>query len=679
MKKRILCLFLGLIMVMSVALTACSSEEEEEADVDEEIGAQTITMRLIAEKDVCNTDEELEAYLNDECGGDKESQKYKDMLATKEAYDAVEAEFTKLTKSQYKINVDLLFYTEDEYFDMLKVTIDQYAEHQKNAELANRALNKYISDYQAAFPEANYPTERLAKEFYKYFPEYEQYKNFAPVDDEEEVDAFEEQYKENELGIKELVYPETEENQLDIIYLSGLDMYNEYIENEWLASLDDHIGTTGRKLNDYITSALLNGVKSDGSTYAIPNNIQIGEYTYMLVDKELLDKYYYDSEAITSLLDCNYFLEDIMNSEPGVLPIDASFKECMDLFVWYWNIEQTEDEFGMSQYTINTDNEFSLIGAVYGDPANIGRGKIQLGINTLFADANYREVYLRLMEYQYNGYYVEENDERTNAAVSFIKGDYAIKQETIDNEGVYTDENGKEYYAYIVRYPEADESSLYGNMFGVSTTSTRVQACMQVLTMLNTNSELRNILQYGVENVNYVIDENTGMLKRLNDNYMMDLEKTGNCFIAHPEEGYPADYWENSKKQNNDALINPLLGFDFNDELEEYNAELDNNLLKNTKELGRQTLAKIADCTTYEELYELVENQTTGLCQTMAGDHPMYIEGFKDPITVRLTKLTNTAYDTATGLGGEADSSGESPCTIYYNWLVTYGFLPAGS
>ena len=680
MKKRLLCLFLGLIMVLSVVLTACSSDDEESADVDEEIGAQTITMRMITEKDVCNTDEELAAYLADECGGDENSEKYQDMLKTKAAYDAVEAEFTKLTKSQYKINVDLLFYTEDEYYDMLKVTIEKFAEDQKNAELAARALNKYISDYQAAYPEANYPAARLAKEFYKYFPEYERYQNFSLDEDEEEVDAFEEQYKENELGIKELVYPETEDNQLDIIYLSGLDMYNEYIENEWLAPLDDHIKTTGRKLNDYITSALLNGVKVDGSTYAIPNNIQIGEYTYMLVDKQLLDEYYYDSEAITSLLDCNYFLEDIMNSEPDVLPINASFKECMDMFVWYWNIDREKDEeTGLWNYTINTDNEFSMVGAVYGDPAKAGRGQISLGLNTLFANEEYREIYLRLMEYQYNGYYVEENDTRKNAAISFMKGDYSIKQETLDNKGVYTDENGKEYYAYIVKYPEADESSLYGNMFGVSTTSKHVQACIQVLTMLNTNSELRNILQYGIENVNYVIDEDTGSLRRLNDSYLMKIERTGNCFIAHPEEGYPVDYWENSKKQNNDALINPLLGFDFNRELAEYNAQLDNQLLSNTEELARQTLIEIADCATYEELYALVADTSTGYAQTMKADVQIQLEGFTDKITVRLTKLTNTAYDTGTGLGGEPDTAGESPNTIYYNWMTTYGFLPAGS
>ena len=155
MKKRLLCLFLGLILVLSVALTACSNQEEEEADVDEDIGAQTITMSIPTTKEVCNTDEELAAYLADECGGDENSQKYQDMLKIKAAYDAVEAEFTKITKSHYKINVDLLFYTVEEYEGSLSATIDKYAEEMTSAARAERALNKYISDYKAAYPEAS--------------------------------------------------------------------------------------------------------------------------------------------------------------------------------------------------------------------------------------------------------------------------------------------------------------------------------------------------------------------------------------------------------------------------------------------------------------------------------------------------------------------------------------------
>jgi hypothetical protein len=162
----------------------------------------------------------------------------------------------------------------------------------------------------------------------------------------------------------------------------------------------------------------------------------------------------------------------------------------------------------------------------------------------------------------------------------------------------------------------------------------------------------------------------------------MKIERTGNCFIAHPEEGNPADYWENAKKQINDALINPLLGFDFNEQLKEYDANLDNNLLKYTAVLSEQTLEKINACSDYAELEELVNNKSTGLCKTLEGNPLMYIDGVADAFPLNLIKFTNKLYDTATGGGtssdGEpiADKAGESPYAVYYNWMQTYGYLP---
>lgn len=686
MKRRLLCLLLCLIMGLTMVMASCAEKEEDEAaDVDEDIGAQTITMRLVSEKKVCNTDEELAIYLEDECDGDAESQKYKDMLATKAAYDAVEAEFTKITKSFYKINVDLIFYTEDEYFDAIEVTMDEYITEQQNAQFAVRALEKYIMDYKAAYPEDNFSDEQLTMEFYKYFPEYEKYKGYSG----NELSAFEEQYKENEYGINELVYPETEPNQLDIIYISGYDMYTKYIENEWIVALDEQIATTARKLNDYISSALLGGVKVDGATYAIPNNIEIGEYTYMLIDKKLFDSFYYNYEDVKSIVDCQYFLEDVAKFNPSILPIDADFDTCMKQLVWYWNINWTEDEYGDLSYAIDDSNKFSILGTVYGDPANAGRGKIELGFNSLFANEEYRNIFLTLKNYEYNNYFATENEERTNAAISFVNGNYSIKGEALKNDGVYTDENGKEYYAIVVKYPEADEESLYGNMYAISANSKNVLGCMKVLNLLNTNSELRNVLQYGVKNVNYVIDEDTGMLKRLNNNYLMKIERTGNCFIAYPEEGFAPDYWENSKKQNNDALINPLLGFSFDRELDEFDADLDITLLGHINVYVERVLNEMEDCTSYEELYELIEDAEVGLKVALAnGVNPKYPvkgpDGKSVDQPVNLSKISNKAYDVATSGGKQnpdgsytEDKSGESAYTIYYNWLVTYGFVPA--
>ena len=729
MKKRLFCLFLGLILVLPMVFTACSDEENTSADVSEDLGAQTITMRMVTEKKVFNTDEELEKFLNDVCGGDQTDARYVEAKNIKDAYDRIEYEFSKITKSKSKINVDFVFYTEDEYFTEIEKTMDEYALETVNAGRAERALMKYISDFKAAFPDRNdIPLKRIGMEFIKYYPEFEKYIDLDTIfeeADDKKSNAVDEQYEENDFGIKELVYPETLPGQIDIIYISGLDMYNTYIENEWIIPLDEHIGTTGKKLNDYIPSALLNGVKYDGATYAIPNNVQMGEYTYMLVDKELFDKCHYNPDEVSNVLDLEGFFEDISAFDKDTIPLDASFQDCIDQFVWYWNIDWTIDEEKSDKennkiwydYSINKDNKFSLIGALYGDPANAGRGQIQLGFNNLFANAEYRNIYTQLKKYEYNNYYKTEDDTRTNAAVSFITGDFSLQANAALSDKVYekrdadgertgeiyygyTDENGKEYYAYIVKYPEADESSLYGNMYAISANSKHVKAAMEVITLINTNAEARNILQYGVEGVDYYIDDETGSLVRTKTEYRMKLERTGNCFIAHPEEGRPANYWENAKNQNNDALINPLLGFDFNKALNDRNTDdpkkLDNDLLEYvgldsdpvismypaTLSMTAQVLARINDCDTYEELVALVDSLSSELT---ANEGKPFMTIYNDDGSVlsnkyplNLAKITNSNYDSSVETESGKGTATESPYTVYYRWMQSNGFLPQG-
>ena len=695
MKKRFLCLFLAVLMLLSVALVGCEKKDDTEADIDTNTGAKTITMRIITEQKVFNTDEELETFLKNVCGGNKNDQRYIDAVRIKDAYDAVEAEFTKVTKSNYKTNVEILFYTEDEYFDMLEVTMAEYALQELEAGMAKRALEFYMDEYKATYPD-QFPDSAIKASFYELFPEY---KKFQDV--EEEEGAADDQYTVGDLGIQELVYPEADKNQLDIVYIAGEEMYKKYIQNKWIVELDQYLGSTGAKLGDYITSTLMNGVKVNGQTYAIPNNVKMGEYTYMLVDKELADKYRYTYASFSDITDCNYFLEDIKNSESDtLLPIASTYRECMDLFVWYWNLELTDDPLYGTQYGVDTSNDFSVLGCLYGNPADVGRGKIELSFGNLLAHKDYVDLMTTLKSYEYDGFFQSENDTREGAAISFVNGTYAIKKEAFYNAngtekkdsdpsyGVYTDEDGKEYYVYVAKYPQAEYSALYGNMFAVSANSKNVEACMKVLTLLNTDSKMKNLLQYGIEGVNYEINEDTGMLVRLNRDYLMSTERTGNCYISHPEEGLPADYWEDAKKQSNETLINPLLGLDFNERLKKTGAVLDDDQINVWQNCNANTLAKLDACTTFEAFVSELDAISKSMDKELVlVDVQTYVKNPDDPEGplvpgaiiqkyMRMDKLANKAYDTNTGNAGEKDPAGESPYTIYYKWLVEMKYLP---
>jgi hypothetical protein len=102
-------------------------------------------------------------------------------------------------------------------------------------------------------------------------------------------------------------------------------------------------------------------------------------------------------------------------------------------------------------------------------------------------------------------------------------------------------------------------------MFAVATTTLSVERSMQIITYLNTNTEIRNLLQYGIEGQHYIFDDKNEvklMEDKNGDKYEMDIYATGNAFLAYPEPGMKASIWENGKKQNRDSLVEPLLGFD---------------------------------------------------------------------------------------------------------------------
>ena len=220
------------------------------------------------------------------------------------------------------------------------------------------------------------------------------------------------------------------------------------------------------------------------------------------------------------------------------------------------------------------------------------------------------------------------------------------------------------------KYPEADKEVIYGNMFAVSANTKSLESSMKVITLLNTDPDIKNLLQYGIEDVNYNLDIQTGLLKRLNQSYMMDMNKTGNCFISYPEEGLPADYWEDAKAQTNEALIDPLMGFDFNTELNVYGQQLDDQLLYRYAQMVEYYSAEIENCATYDELYEYVEKDKTGL-KVIMSKNPGFTLG-NTTVYVNFEKLTNPKYNT----NEMDDEDGESPYTVYYSWLATYGYLP---
>lgn len=495
----------------------------------------------------------------------------------------IEDAFNAITESKYKTRVDLRYYTADEYFESLKQTIE----------------NIQMGDIVEGGDSSN-GSETTAAE--------------------------EETIINEEYGYSEFKYPEVKQNQLDIVYISGSAMYKYLIDNDCLSKLDTELTTTSKVLNDYIFPEYLNAVKVGQATYAIPNNNVAGDYTYMLVNKELAEKYQYTSamKSWSTLTGATDFIEDVANYETGVLPI---YGNPTPINCHNWSYELTETN-GLISYKL-VPSKFSIFGCTIQKEVT---AETILSIGKTLT-ASYGTQLTTIQGFKDKNYVSETLADGQKFGVGFIKGNEKDVKDYRDD-----------YEVIVLETPKMTADSIFENMFGVFSNftedSARIKRCMEVITRLNTDAELRNILQYGIEGTHYTIDDKTGVLTRLNDDYMMDVSKTGNIFMAHAEEGVdPADL-EYMKQQTIDACIYPsinvLLGED----------EVDFEIIKQTNAVSEKYEKKLAACKSVEEIQAVISEYRA--------DNEIY--------NLNASWLTESGEKT-------------SPYVVYYNWLKSMGLV----
>lgn len=530
MKKKLVSLLLCIVMLLSFTMASCSSDTEDPAEEnpEETRGAMTLVWALVC-----------------------------DEVPSAETQKSIQDAVNKITESKYTTHVLLEFYETDEYSTVVEKRLEQNAVEAEKQENAKKAWKRFVKANRTVENEdgSTYrvETERLYEMFWESFPEYEKYVQPEETTGEDYTET-EAETELNEWGIGVLAYPEPTEYQLDIIYVSGYDNYTRYIDNEWLARLDENLTEKSQILSDKIFDAFLTAVETDIGTFAIPNNNTVGDYTYLLLHKELIDKYFYLEDNITGLTSdlCQDFLYDVANSESeNYVPLLNNEATKTPQNVKFWNISYTEDDKGEIASQAYT-NAYSVLGSTYSKTVTQRRETTCVyQCMLMLADSSYTSQLKTLKQYECDGYYgAGENETRTFAA-GIVVGDAAdlIPQYSGD------------YHMIVIDYPRGNESDLFAHMWGVTSYCKDVDRAMEIVTYLNSNEDFRNLIQYGIEGVHYTIDATTGMLERLNNNYMMDINKTGNVFLAYPEEGMSPDAWNYGKIQNQDALVDLLIGF----------------------------------------------------------------------------------------------------------------------
>ena len=333
-----------------------------------------------------------------------------------------------------------------------------------------------------------------------------------------------------------LEYPEELGTQVDIFMVRGSEMFAKYNGEGYTVSLNlaDKSGLMRKYISDRyfaLTNIATLGVLGNKYPYGVPNNTVHGEYTYLLVNKEVADRYGYAEKNLDTLPELNNLL------------VDA--KRDFGSYITLYNAP-----------SINLDNfGGTMFGTVIEDTDTAFTKKSP---TSLLENEKYVEYAKYLNLFKSMGYITEGDahalPEGKNVAAAFIKGNAALAEQYKDN-----------YLVVPYAKPVMDD---FGTVFCVSKYSVESIRALEIVNLLQTNVEYRNIFQYGIENVHYRVDDYTGIYNIISDDWNMNPEDTGNLFILKENSSMDVatkalckDDWKLAKQQLRDTVVAPYLLF----------------------------------------------------------------------------------------------------------------------
>ncbi len=516
MSKKLIALILGIFMLVSVFLTGCNGSSSQETGTgDDETTAEETSERKVMT---------LSLWLPT------------DPSTTQAAVKKVEKALNEITELKFSTHLEIHAIADDDYQETIDAKIDSIADVEQRIKRESESLKQKEIE--------------LAEQGIR-MDEYVEPETEAETDEETVETMIDED------GEAVSVYPEVKEDQLDIFLIRGYDNYKHYAENDLAEMLDGELTGNSRLLRTYIYPSFLECV-NQGGIYAIPNNHVIGEYQFLLINKELTEKYDYDETEFDSL--------EFSDSGSRKFKI-GSFANCLDFIMDIGDMHLDgvtpllgDVEVGNMVY-FSSDGNWSLLGdriqPDYYYKMNIDTSELVTTLDLpIVMEVTKTMKQLESLGYVGNGT-VKEGEK---FAVGVVKGDYTL----IDK---YKDD----YYIKIHAVPYADEDDIFASMFAVSHYTKSVSRSMEIITYLNTNETFRTILQYGVQGVHWDYDPNDpDVIVKRSDEYKMNIVDTGNIFMTYPDYGVPMSYWDAAKQQNLDSATSPYIGFEY---LTDKNAE----------------------------------------------------------------------------------------------------------
>ena len=341
-----------------------------------------------------------------------------------------------------------------------------------------------------------------------------------------------------ETGIYEMAYPGVLDTQLDIFFVGGYENYVSFVNSGDTYALNGFF-TEGKVYNGLfkkIRSVFMDAMKIDGKYHAIPNNHVFAEGGQcILVNKEIFNAY-----------------------------SNATWDKDMDLYSLQAFIEAVGAA-GLENVAPFVGTGSDVPGVVYFDKENLVASSVATGyVDQKTGLMVYEPKYLYdLDEYKaYTQFYKDICSK--NYAFEALADNMTAAVQIVDGNSLSLAAYADDYYIIESVPAYANLDTMYSSMFAISSHSANYTRAMDILYLLQDNVELRTLLQYGIQGVDYEVvgEGNNKTVSKLDTAYTMDILYTGNGYRTYPDYDVPMSYWDTVKDFNLSVKLHPFFTYE---------------------------------------------------------------------------------------------------------------------
>ena len=325
----------------------------------------------------------------------------------------------------------------------------------------------------------------------------------------------------------------------DIAFASN-STQGDYIGNAakgvWLA-LDPYFDSIGKEMYDAIDPIYWDGIRYKGKIYGIPTNKETCVPEMFMFAKELAEKHGIDISKLKTIESLEPVLSLIAAQDADYIPFDFD-SNARNLFAQ----EAYESLIDRLPLMIDSYDKTCTIFNVL--ETTVGQSRIAL-----------------MRRYYQSGYINEDAAIKESGGLT-AGGKVFCK---MSSGGPYSDmlwsnDRGYEVVTQQISPKIVTTESTRGGIMAVSAKTLYPDACVSFLNALNTDPDIRNLINFGIENVHYTLTD-SGQVRRISDAYSGVQYTQGNWFILKTTEGEPLNKWAEFRRFNRSATKSAALGF----------------------------------------------------------------------------------------------------------------------